>query len=359
MADLCLGPGGNPFTAYVAFTRVQGRNKLLLFRPFDAAPFQKGVGLGRDLLLRQLRGDRIDWKALLAKYCEERPCANCCELKQACTFACGQWKRGGRDCVCRECTKRRAVAGAPWQCNVCKQWRAKANFPQKHQQRQCSFYRVCLTCEVQKTCIRCKKPKAEAEFGLAAWKARHAERRVCHTCAVKERGSWVCYRCRNRLPKTEFNAWQRRRAYAQDGAQTCNSCRLQALIAHAARRAQERVAPLQRKKHARRCASPSETDRCKATPPNARVMAILTRRCHVQSQERRPRPRENESEKRKERQRQQRAVQTEVAPRQQKAMQTQVPHRSSAAMRLPERSLDQRKAGKSCSNTFVHRAVSV
>ena len=74
LTDLCVGLGGNPFTAYVAFTRVQGRAQLFIYRAFDAAPFQKGIGLGRDLLLRQLRGDRIDWKALLAKYCEERTC---------------------------------------------------------------------------------------------------------------------------------------------------------------------------------------------------------------------------------------------------------------------------------------------
>ena len=65
LTDLCVGLGGNPFTAYVAFTRVQGRTRLFIYRAFDAAPFQKGIGLGRDLLLRQLRGERIEWKALL------------------------------------------------------------------------------------------------------------------------------------------------------------------------------------------------------------------------------------------------------------------------------------------------------
>ena len=57
IADLCLGPGSNCFTAYVAFTRVAGKEYLLILRPFDAAPFQKGIGLGRDLLLRHLRGE--------------------------------------------------------------------------------------------------------------------------------------------------------------------------------------------------------------------------------------------------------------------------------------------------------------
>ena len=41
IADLCLGPGSNPFTAYVAFTRVAGRESPLILRPFDAAPSKK------------------------------------------------------------------------------------------------------------------------------------------------------------------------------------------------------------------------------------------------------------------------------------------------------------------------------
>jgi hypothetical protein len=118
LTDLCVGPGGNPFTAYVAFTRVQGRAQLFIYRAFDAAPFQKGIGLGRDLLLRQLRGERIDWKALLAKYCDERTCGACAERKPANAFTAGQWKRSDAERVCRECAKTYADAGTPWQCNV-------------------------------------------------------------------------------------------------------------------------------------------------------------------------------------------------------------------------------------------------
>lgn len=280
MADLCVGPGGNPFTAYVAFTRVQGRNKLLIFRPFDAAPFQKGVGLGRGLLLRQLRGERIDWKALLAKYCEERPCSECPERKQACAFTRGQWNRGDKDRVCRECTNRRAAAGTPWQCNVCKTWHVETHFPHKHRQRQCSFYRVCLTCEAKKVCSKCKIQKPETDFGLAAWKARHADRRICRTCATKERGSWVCNRCRCRQPTSEFNVWQRRRVYIQDGTQTCNQCELQIMLNEAARRARERLAPLRRRAKARRCEAALE-----------KVRAEIHRLCAQADEERRARKR--------------------------------------------------------------------
>jgi hypothetical protein len=206
LTDLCIGPTGNPFTVYVAITRVQGREKLLIFRPFDAAPFQKGIGLGRDLLLRHLRGDAINWQALLAKYFEERACSVCTERKPATAFTAGQWKRDDKEHVCRECTKHYADVGTPWQCNVCKLWHAEENFPEKHRQRQCSFFRVCLTCEMKKLCFKCGVAKPEAEFGAAAWKARNADRRCCRECTTKQQGCWQCSQCSDCKPRTEFHS---------------------------------------------------------------------------------------------------------------------------------------------------------
>ena len=72
IADLCVASCAAAFTAYVSLTRVRGREDLLIFRPFRLEIFQQGVGLGRDLLLRHLRGECIDWTSLLATYCEER-----------------------------------------------------------------------------------------------------------------------------------------------------------------------------------------------------------------------------------------------------------------------------------------------
>ena len=252
LTDLCIGPMGNPFTVYVAITRVQGREKLLIFRPFDAAPFQKGIGLGRDLLLRHLRGDAINWQALLAKYCEERVCSTCAERKQSTAFTSGQWKRSDTDRVCRECTQHYADAGTPWQCNVCKLWHVETNFPEKHRQRQCSFFRVCLTCEVKKPCFKCGVPKAEKDYGPAAWKARNADRRCCRECVQKLRGYWSCAECSERKPHAEFTAWCESRDYSQNGTQCCNTCISLALVCQIARRANERLTPLRRREKSRR-----------------------------------------------------------------------------------------------------------
>eukprot|EP00438_Fugacium_kawagutii_P000590 Skav236162 [mRNA] locus=scaffold298:50225:52879:+ [translate_table: standard] len=225
IADLTLGYGANPFTAFVAVTRVKGRERLLIFRPFDAKPFQRGVGLGRELLLRHLRRETIDWKALLAKYCEERACASCTERKNSAAYTVGQWKRADADRVCRECCQRHAAEGCPWQCHVCKVWHPEANFPAKHRQRQCSFYRVCLTCETLKACHRCGLKKPESAFGLLAWKARNADRRICRLCASKQRGHWKCTVCKELLPISSFGAEE-----TCHGKQQCKNCAALAVV---------------------------------------------------------------------------------------------------------------------------------
>ena len=67
-----IGEAGDPLTAYIALTRVQDRHGLFVYRPFPAAPFQKGAKVGRELLLRFWGGEKMDWSALRAKYRDER-----------------------------------------------------------------------------------------------------------------------------------------------------------------------------------------------------------------------------------------------------------------------------------------------
>ena len=254
MTDLCIGPMGNPFTVYVAITRVQGRGKLLIFRPFDAAPFQKGIGLGRDLLLRHLRGDAINWQALLAKYCEERVCSTCADTtKQSTAFTSGQWKRSDTDRVCRECTKHYADAGTPWQCNVCKLWHVETNFPEKHRQRQCSFFRVCLTHAKSRSHVsNAGFPRQRKTMALLPGKLAMLTDAVAVSASQKLRGYWSCAECSERKPHAEFTAWRESHDYSQDGTQCCNTCISLALVCQIARRANERLTPLLRREKSRR-----------------------------------------------------------------------------------------------------------
>ena len=239
IADFNISSVASVFTTYVAATRVTGRDKLLIMRPFPASPFQKGNSIGRELLLEVWRGDRVDWEALRAKYLEERLCGECGENKSKAAFTVGQWKRMDADRVCRECTARHRDAGEPYQCSVCRLWFSEAAFPMKHRRNANSFYRVCHACELRKPCYICHIKKAESEYSASAWKSRHADRRVCTACAgaKKAKGQWTCAACHRSVSQHSFTMWRRRRHSGQDGTQVCDEC----YRAHAVRRIAERT----------------------------------------------------------------------------------------------------------------------
>ena len=226
VADLQIGDSGDPLTAYVAVTRVTGREGLAVLRPFTARPYQQGTRLGRGLLLKVWRGEDIDWELLRAKYLEEKPCAECGVRKRKDEYTVGQWKRAEDKRICKECVARHVEDGAPWQCSVCSCWREPALFPAKHQRAQCQFYRVCLTCKEQKKCDLCERLLEEKEFSKPQWKPQwkrtRSGQRVCAAC--QKRGQWTCFVCGARRLPTHFSRWAQTRTTGQDGRQKCNIC---------------------------------------------------------------------------------------------------------------------------------------
>ena len=71
IVDLCIGKGASPLGSYVGLTRVANRTKLLIHRLFERELFSRGQKEGPDLLLKHLRGEKIDWKAIEE---EHTPC---------------------------------------------------------------------------------------------------------------------------------------------------------------------------------------------------------------------------------------------------------------------------------------------
>eukprot|EP00434_Breviolum_minutum_P013600 symbB.v1.2.011989.t1/scaffold818.1/size162012/8 len=162
VADLHIGPNGDPLTAYVAVTRVTGRDKLAILRPFDPKPYQQGTRLGRVLLLKVWRGEDIEWEALRSTFLEEKRCAECGVLKRKNEHTAGQWKRADEKRICKECVARRVEDGAPWQCSVC------SCFPTKHQRAQC---------KEQKKCDLCERDLEENQFSKSQWTRTRLQRR--------------------------------------------------------------------------------------------------------------------------------------------------------------------------------------
>ena len=142
VADIAIRPGDDPLTCYVAVTRVEGRERLLIFRPFALAPFQRGDDAGRNLLLQVWRGEAIDWERIREQYVVEKACSECRERKEPRGYTAGQWKRDDASRVCKECVGRHEANGHPWQCCVCKCWQPTAAFHEKWQGSRATLQRV-------------------------------------------------------------------------------------------------------------------------------------------------------------------------------------------------------------------------
>ena len=216
-----IGDAGDPLTAYIALTRV--RDSLFVYRPFNASPFQKGAKVGRDLLLRWWSGEKLDWAALRAKYRDERECSDCHEGKPGSAFTAGRWKRTDAARVCKECMKRHAERGMPWQCMACNAWKEEKAFPAEYARPQCTFYRVCSTCESTKICAGCGRRKVQDEFSSGAWSRARLGARLCLLCTSKVRGWWTCNQCQKARSTREFQKW-RDNDRKQNGRQICDKC---------------------------------------------------------------------------------------------------------------------------------------
>ena len=220
VVDIAMKKGDNPLTSYVAMTRVEGRQKLGIFRPFDLEPFQRGDDFGRNLLLRVWRGEVIDWEAIRKKYLLEKECVECLQRKGRCAYTAGRWKREDASGVCKECTGRHESAGHPWQCCVCYYWQPRAGFLEKWHRTRSELQRVCCNCIETHACARCAESKTESDFSKAAWQTRRKARQVCKDCSAKERGHWTCLQCNERGAAAAFSRYKR----ARNGKQECNAC---------------------------------------------------------------------------------------------------------------------------------------
>jgi hypothetical protein len=126
--DLQIGRGVSAIASYVAMTRVRTRLDLLIYRNFEREVFTKGEPEGPALLLKLLRGEDIDWKAVEDKHTPKRMCSGpCLSVRFKDEFGAKQWKNA-EDPLCKACVKRLEEQGTPYRCTRCRLWFAKESF---------------------------------------------------------------------------------------------------------------------------------------------------------------------------------------------------------------------------------------
>ena len=77
IVDLNIGRSGSTMSSYVALTRVERREDLLIYTSFPLGLFNKGTKPGMALLLRVWRGEDIDWDEIEKEFMPSKVCPQC------------------------------------------------------------------------------------------------------------------------------------------------------------------------------------------------------------------------------------------------------------------------------------------
>ena len=166
-------------------------------RPFERWLYTRGAPEGPALLLKQLRGEEVDWDAFREAKAPSAACEKCKQAKTLDYFSDRQWERvrSNRSAICLACApgkagqktlKRKLPSGlARLDCRGCKFRKLEHAFPRAQlQQDDSEAKRRCLKClkEVESlSCSTCLSEKPISEFSSAMatmpWAA------ACGSCA--------------------------------------------------------------------------------------------------------------------------------------------------------------------------------
>ena len=179
LVDLQHGNGVSVIASYVAITRVRCRADLIIYRPFDREVFSGGPLLGPSTLLKQLRGETIDWEEIQERLQPRQRCSGCHMRKGTPQYDLAEW-RAEEEGWCRACVQEKVAAGTPLRCSRCHHWRKGVEYNAwnlKHGRRR--FCKECLGVETRE-CVECKREGKHQFFG-ATWDEEN-DVRLCLAC---------------------------------------------------------------------------------------------------------------------------------------------------------------------------------
>ena len=234
IVDLNIGGNSSTMSSYVALTRVEKREDLLIYRPFPLELFNRGQTSSMGILLSVWKGEYIDWQAIVDAYMPSKVCPQCGIMKKFKAYSGTEWKRVDKNNNhlgnCMMCIAKHKAEHCPCQCTTCFRWRAATAFPKDKRHWQSSHNRVCVECFDKRECKVCKIEKPEFMFTENKW--RHAAwpsdaQGRCKECMHKRPyNTWKCCGCNAGLSPGDFSEWlqKRKRKEYRAGAR-CNSCR--------------------------------------------------------------------------------------------------------------------------------------
>ena len=167
IVDLQISKGTSPIASYVAMTRVEKKENVLIYRPFERNLFTGGPVEGPATLLKVWRGENVDWKALEDKHIPKRECTGCKAVTNKEDYAASQWNRRDGYHYCQTCVKGKVQRGTPLECLNCHRWRPEEAFSED--QRQNRVHRLCEACIDRRKCKGCHEMLLEQSFTSSEW----------------------------------------------------------------------------------------------------------------------------------------------------------------------------------------------
>ena len=201
-------------------TRIKTRHDVLIFRAFDKEVFRNGELEGPSLLLRHLRREEIDWKAVEDKHTPKTLCQGpCMMVRFKHEFHDKQWKDKAT-AHCKECIARLRESGKTHQCVKCNVWLARTDFKQKDNMAGHVRHLICDKCltkeESMRQCIQCGQKRKHDEFPSNRWN-RALRERVCLSCMEGKK----CSTCPTKGGIAKFTKEEWLKA---DGVRLCKEC---------------------------------------------------------------------------------------------------------------------------------------
>ena len=194
IADLLLGRGVSSIASYIAITRVKRRAGLLIYRPFDVAPYQQGIAEGTALLLQVLAGEQVDWASIEDKYVPRKRCGVCKEVRLKEHFTRREFEEKETKCVCLPCMEDCKDVEDNWDaffCVRCETIRRKEHFQIKESLKNVFFRKA--------FCNACDKDHK------AARKVSDSNKRKQEIAMER---MYLCQECQEMKAKKEFSATQ-------------------------------------------------------------------------------------------------------------------------------------------------------
>ena len=141
----------------------------MIYRSFDRDLFTKDSPKGPELLLKTLRGEHIDWKAIEEQHTPSLRCVQCDFVILKDGFLASQWSRKDAFSCCRKCVQQKKDAGTPYECTNCHFWTCVETFKRDKLDARCGR-RVCKDCVavLELSCFVCLKDHAGVGAGPRA-----------------------------------------------------------------------------------------------------------------------------------------------------------------------------------------------